>query len=363
MYDSVETSMSAHENPLSVIISTQAPTDQDLLSIIIDDAKAYKPKNVVLVMHEAPEKDVDDKEMDPFDLEKSIKPANPAYGLFLQETEIQNWVDKASRMPSAMNTYRNLILNQRVDPVSAFMTRPVWQGCKKQYDSDILYKGPLYGAMDLSSTLDLTCRVYVVACLDGWYLDAKFWLPSDGIRERGKQEKVPYERWVDEGWLTLCPGKVISYEWVAKSIKEEFDRYDIRKIAFDRWNWNQFKPWLEHADFPVWEINEKDQETSLWVPFGQGYASMGPAIRTFEEQVVSKKLYHNDNPILNMCMVNAKAVQDPSGFRNLAKSKSSGRIDGAVSSVMGIATAIKEFDPEEETGGWNDDDFSVADLA
>jgi phage terminase large subunit-like protein len=40
LYEALETATGAQEDPLSVIISTQAPTDSDLLSILIDDAKA-----------------------------------------------------------------------------------------------------------------------------------------------------------------------------------------------------------------------------------------------------------------------------------------------------------------------------------
>jgi phage terminase large subunit-like protein len=39
LYDAIETAMGAHEDPLSVIISTQAPSDADLLSTLIDDAQ------------------------------------------------------------------------------------------------------------------------------------------------------------------------------------------------------------------------------------------------------------------------------------------------------------------------------------
>ena len=38
LYEALETAVGAQEAPLSVIISTQAATDGDLLSILIDDA-------------------------------------------------------------------------------------------------------------------------------------------------------------------------------------------------------------------------------------------------------------------------------------------------------------------------------------
>src|SRR5699024_6151983 len=38
LYEALETAGAAQEAPLSIIISTQAPTDGDLLSLLIDDA-------------------------------------------------------------------------------------------------------------------------------------------------------------------------------------------------------------------------------------------------------------------------------------------------------------------------------------
>jgi hypothetical protein len=40
LYEALETATSAKEDPLSIVISTQAPNDSDLLSVLIDDAKA-----------------------------------------------------------------------------------------------------------------------------------------------------------------------------------------------------------------------------------------------------------------------------------------------------------------------------------
>jgi phage terminase large subunit-like protein len=61
LYDALETAQGAHEDPLSIIISTQAPTDADLLSILIDDAETRQDPKTVVFMFAA---DTDD---DPWD--------------------------------------------------------------------------------------------------------------------------------------------------------------------------------------------------------------------------------------------------------------------------------------------------------
>jgi hypothetical protein len=82
LYDALETAVGAHESPLSIVISTQAPTDGDLLSILIDDALAGNDPRVVLSLYTA------DVDLDPFS-EKAIKQANPAFGDFLNPVEVR----------------------------------------------------------------------------------------------------------------------------------------------------------------------------------------------------------------------------------------------------------------------------------
>ena len=72
LYDALEQAVGAQPEPLSLVISTQAPADADLLSILIDDALAEKDPTVVVVLYTANPK------IDPFTV-KAIRQANPAF--------------------------------------------------------------------------------------------------------------------------------------------------------------------------------------------------------------------------------------------------------------------------------------------
>jgi phage terminase large subunit-like protein len=85
LYEALETATGAQENPLSLIISTQAPTDADLAqSVLIDDAKAGHDPRVVCSLYTAPQED------DPF-AEETIRKANPAFGDFLNPPKFWRW--------------------------------------------------------------------------------------------------------------------------------------------------------------------------------------------------------------------------------------------------------------------------------
>jgi phage terminase large subunit-like protein len=330
LYEALETATGAQDNPLSIVISTQAPTDADLLSVLIDDALAGHDSRVVVSLYTAP------LDGDPFG-EDSIKAANPAFGDFLNATEVMAMAEDARRMPSREAEYRNLVLNQRVEASSPFVSRALWQSCGS--DVKPLDGLPVWGGLDLSAVNDLTALVLIGKIEGVWNVEPRFWLPSDGLTDKAKHDRVPYDVWRDQGHLLAAPGKSVDYEYVAEYLRGVFDRCDVRKIAFDRWGFKHLRPWLLKAGFGESQIDERFEE------FGQGFQSMSPALRDLEGEILNKRIAHGNHPVLTMCAGNAVVQSDPAGNRKLAKHKSAGRIDGMVALTMAMGVAPMEGAP------------------
>jgi len=329
LYEALETATGAQENPLSIVISTQAPTDADLLSVLIDDAMAGHDKRVVVSLYTA------DEELDPFK-KRAIRKANPAFGDFLNETEVMAMAEDARRMPSREAEYRNLVLNQRVEASSPFVSRSLWQANGGAVAES--FEGlAVYGALDLSEVKDLTALVLEAQPEDDvWHIKPTFWLPAEGLLDKARTDRVPYDVWKRDGYLETTPGRSIEYEWVALYLRDLFSDLDIRKIAFDRWNFRHLRPWLLKAGFTEAEIEEH------FVEFGQGYQSMSPALRELESDLLNGKVAHGNHPVLSMCAANAVVQTDPAGNRKLTKAKSHGRIDGMVALAMSHSVATTE---------------------
>lgn len=325
LYEAVETATAAHERPISIIISTQAPNDGDLLSILIDDAKKEKSARTKLILFTAPD------DMDPFS-EEAVKLANPALGDFQNKEEVMGMANDARRMPAREAEYRNLVLNQRVEAYNPFVSKQIWI----QSGEHGSFRGPCYGGLDLSETNDLTALELVFPEGGSYDVKSHFWLPGDGLVERSRQDRVPYDVWADNGHLLTTPGRSIEYEFVAQFIADLFSEYDIRKIAFDRYNMRHLRPWLVKAGLSETLIDDR------FVEFGQGYVSMGPALRVLESLLLNAKLKHGNHPVLTMCAGNAVVKYNEAGDRKLDKAKSRGRIDGMVSLAMACAVASEE---------------------
>lgn len=324
LYSALETATGAQKAPLSIIISTQAPTDADLLSVLIDDALLGADKRTVVSLYAAPE------DIDPFS-DEAIKLANPAYGDFQNPEQVRDRAEAARRMPSDENSYRNLYLNQRVEAHSPFISRTSWEACQGEVEPDWAGR-PVYGGLDLSSTNDLTALILTTKIDGVTHVRPIFWLPSEGLVEKSRGDRVPYDLWASQEFLQTTPGKSIEYEWVAHELRGIFDDYAVEGIAFDRWGFKYLKPWLEKAGF-------SEAELAKFVEFGQGYQSMSPALRDLEVLILEQRLRHDGHPVLTMCMANAVVQADPAGNRKLNKVKSTGRIDGAIALTMAIGSA------------------------
>jgi phage terminase large subunit-like protein len=338
LYEALETATGAQESPLSVIISTQAPSDTDLLSVLIEDALTGADPRVVCKLYTAP------MTADPFD-EATIKLANPAYGDFLNPIEVRAMAGDAQRMSSREAEFRNLILNQRVEAFAQFVAPAIWAKCGTPV-ADLTRCNDVYGGLDLSETNDLTAMVLIGKVENVWHARAWFWLPEEGLADRARNDHVPYDQWFSEGLIETVPGSSIGYDLVAPRVIEITKAHKIRKIGFDRWNFKHFKPWLLAGGIPERTIEDQ------WVEFGQGTASMSPALRELEGRILNRELAHGNNPVLNMCAANAVVVEGKdsvrdvgkdSSNRKLSKKRSTGRIDGlvALAMAMGVAPLAK----------------------
>lgn len=315
LYEAIETGAGAQEAPLSIIISTQAPTDADLLSVLIDDALAAHDPETKVWIFSAPE------DADPFS-DDAIKAANPAFGDFQNPKEVRAQAETAKRMPSAEAGYRNLILNQRVNLSNPLLSRSAWEGCGAV---PMPLEGKVYLGLDLSAIHDLTAAVAICESGSDISVHSHFFTPEKGLSDRAHRDREPYDVWAKQGLLTTIPGATVDLDWMAQWLVEFCSDHDVAGIWFDRWRIDVLKAALARigVDLPLF-------------PFGQGFKDMTPAVQRLETMVAEGRLRHGMHPVLTMCARNAVAVRDAAGGVKLDKSKATGRIDGLVALAMAL---------------------------
>lgn len=330
LYDALETAMGAQTDPLSIVISTQAPTDADLLSTLIDDAKTGADPQIKLFLYAA---DVED---DPWS-EETWHKANPALDDFRSLEDMEATAAQAQRLPSFEASFRNLFLNQRVAAENHFLAPAVWELNAGAPDMSLFEDGPVCGGLDLGAVADMTALILVAEDDVGIvHVKPEFWVPEKGLADRAARDRAPYDLWARQGFLTPTPGATVDYSFVAHRLAEISQQCDLRLLKFDRWRINDLQRELDRIDCKV-----------PLEPHGQGFKDMSPALERLEALALNGKLRHGGHPVLTWNAGNAIATTDPAGGRKLDKSKATGRIDGLVSLAM-ACSALAMGDPTEE---------------
>jgi phage terminase large subunit-like protein len=317
--DAIITSQGAYENPLLIVISTQAANDGDLLSIWLDDAERSQDPHTVSHVYAAPQDcDLMDR--------KAWAAANPALGLFRSLSDVEKQMERAARMPSSENTARNLILNQRVSTVSPFVSKSVWDANSGR----VIDFGdtPVYAGLDLSARTDLTALVIIGKIAGVWHVVPHFWTPESGLHDRAKRDRQPYDVWARQDYLHTTPGATVDYEFVAQDMAAILAELNVQAIAYDRWRITLLQKEFDTLgiDLPLVEC-------------GQGFKDMSPAIDALESELLNGRIAHGNQPVLTMCAANAVISKDAAGNRKLDKHKATGRIDGMVALAMAFSAA------------------------
>lgn len=341
LYDALDTSMGARmgegEEPLFIVISTQAKDPQHILSQLIDDGLRGNDPTTVCHLYEIPEK------LDVFD-PKNWKKANPALGDFRSLSEMKTAAKRAQRMPTFEAAFRNLYCNQRVEAKSPLIPRAEWEGCTG--DANIEPGSDVYMGLDLSGKTDLTA---LVAVSDGESDKVRpwFWKPKETLLEHERRDRVPYSVWEKQGVLETTPGRAIQYDWVAERIGKIAVEYNILGIAFDRWRIDDLLNAMSKIGLDAYVDGKDDARSGAirMVPWGQGYASMTQAVEAMEVSILERKLIHDGNACMTWNISNAMALSDAAGNRKLDKSASRFRIDGAV--ALAMALGLKSRDRKE----------------
>lgn len=347
LFNNIETAMKAHAMPMALIVSTQAPKDGDLLSLLIDNAIANPSQDVVLFLSTAPmepEEGIPEDGKKPEEWtsppdaaypysEAALRLANPEAGILCNLVELLRDARNAQQMPSLDASYRNLTLNQRIAQVATFISKVVWNACA---EPGLALPGKdvdLFLGLDLSEVGDLTA---LGACwqdketgiLNVW---ARSFLPEEGIRERSLRDKVPYDLWAKQGHLILCPGKAIDEDWVCQHhIMPLWEQRKVKKAGFDRWGFKGFRKSLRRAGMSEGTIDR------MWEPVGMGTATMTPVLKEIETRFLNRTMRHPHNPVLNMAAANM-VISGDAEARRPSKRSSRARIDPLVAVAIAIA--------------------------
>ena len=277
-----------------------------------------------------------DKDDDWASLESRLK-ANPNYGISVKPKFLDEKLAIALRSPGYQNTYRRYYLNQWTEQVDRWMDMDAWrQSGGPVVDEDSLAGRTCYVGVDLSRTIDLTAAVAVFPpCKTDnfWRVVCRAWVPGDRVAARVESDKVPYDLWIRDGFITPTPGNVIDYDYVQAEIEMFCDKYDVREIGYDPWNAAMFATNLQKSG------------VKNLVEVRQGFQTLSPAMKEVEKLVYEHLFAHGNNPVLDWCMGNVCVRLDANENFAPDKAKSTERIDAVSALMTAMARAVVNVKP------------------
>ena len=336
LYDIIADGVSVRNQPLIFITSTAGTVREDIYDQKYDEAErvinglfdedGYKDIHFFPFIYEL---DVRKEWVNP---DCWIK-ANPGLGTIKKSSTLAEKVAKAKENHDLIKNLVCKEFNIRETSTEAWLT---FEQVDNKATFDITQLKPRYGigGCDLSSTTDLTNAtiIFMVPGDNHIYVLQMYWLPEDLLEQRVKEDKIPYDKWKEKGFLRTCPGNRVHYKYVKEwyeEIQNDLDIY-LYKCGYDAWSATYFVEDMKSAF-----------GASVMDPVHQGKKTLSGPMKSLGADLSSKRIVYNNNPILKWCLANTSVDMDKNGNIQPAKGNlRTRRIDG----TAGLLNAYVELE-------------------
>lgn len=171
--------------------------------------------------------------------------------------------------------------------------------------------------LDLSQTTDLTACTCVIEKNGELYIFAKFWLPAERIDEATARDGLPYQQYVEKGFLELSGDNFVDYHDCYNWLTTLVEDYEILPLmtGYDRYSAQYLIQDLERYGFRCDDVYQGD---NLW-----------GVLQEMEGLMKDGKIHCGDNDLLKVHFLNSAIKMNAErGRGKLIKLSPSLHIDG-----------------------------------
>lgn len=324
LYDIMADGTTARQQPLVYITSTAGTVREDIYDLKYEEAKrvinglfdknGYKDKHFFPFLYE-----LDNRKE--WTQEENWYKANPGLGTIKNLDTLRAKVKKALNNPMLVKNLVCKEFNIRETSSESWMT---FEDLDNTATFDIKKLCPKYGigGNDLSATTDLTnaTLLFMVPDDNHIYVEQMYWLPEDLLEQRVREDKIPYDLWLEQGWLRTCPGNKVHYKHVVEWYQEMQEKYDIYlfKDGYDSWSATYFVEDMKNT------FGADTMEAVI-----QGKKTLSSPMKSLGADLAAKRIVYQNNPILKWCLANTAVDIDKNNNIQPCKGNSpTRRIDG-----------------------------------
>lgn len=331
MYDS----MSAREQPMLLETSTMGTiresvfdNEYDYFSKIIAGYEGKSEKVDETVLPVIYELDNPNEWQD----EKKWYKANPGLGTIKNIKDLRDKVNRAKNNPIELVNLLCKDFNIRQNEQDKWITFDIANN-EEKYNIEDLFDTYAIGGVDLSSTTDLTCATLLIIKHNKKYVIQQYFIPSEKLEFKIKDDKIPYDKWEKRGLVTICEGAKVNYSDVTQWFLRMNEEYKISTlwVGYDPWNTQYWVEEMKEYGFEMVEVR-------------QGAKTMSNPMKQLEADLIEKNVNYNNNPILKWCLCNTSVKRDENdNIRPVKGQKQRARIDGTVSLIIAYCVLFEKM--------------------
>jgi phage terminase large subunit-like protein len=258
---------------------------------------------------------------------KTWAKANPNWGVSVYPKKLEQSINEAKELTHKEVEFKTKLLNVWTDTAQTWIADAVWSKDQPELSYSSLAGLECYGGLDLASTGDFCAFSLYFPEVDS--VITRYYLPEEAVKKRNDTAGANIRDWVRQGLIIETEGNVTDYNYIKADILDLAEQFEIKEIAFDRFNSSQL-------------IIELQNEGLTLYPFGQGFVSMSAPTKELERLIKVGRLKHGNNPVTRWQMGNILLRRDPADKIKIDKAKSGDKVDGPVSIVMALGTYMQE---------------------
>ncbi|MCG2575191.1 terminase large subunit [Acinetobacter sp. ME22] len=340
LYDTMQTGMGARRQPLIFTITTagfniEGPCYdlrirvQEMLEGTVPDDELF---GWIWTIDEG------DDWTDP----KVLAKANPNYDVSVYEDYLISQQRRATQSATKQNTFKTKHLNVWVSAKSAFFNMEHWnKGKDTSLNIADFVNDACLICVDLSSKIDIAARINLFyRIIEGkihyYSIAPRFYLPYDTVYNGEEKQVIErYQKWLNQGLLTVCDGFENDLNEIAEDIIEDAANLTIQEVPYDEWGGFQISKQIDEAGY-----------TSIKIP--KNTKTFSPAMKEVEAAIAAGRFHHDGNPILSWMFGNVISKTGKNDTEFPDKEKKFKKIDGAVAGLMGVSRILALTSTAEE---------------
>ena len=262
-----------------------------------------------------------------------LKKSNPNLGVSISYDYMLEEIAIAEGSLPKKNEFMVKYCNIKQNSSLAWLSTKTVEKCiSKPLRAEDLVHSYAVAGIDLSQTTDLTCALVLVERGGIINVLPKFWLPKNKLEDAIARDNLPYELYIQKGWLELSGEEFVDYHDCYNWLVEMVEKYQIlpQVVGYDRYSSQYLIQDMKTYGFVTDDVYQGD---NLW-----------GVLQEMEGLLKEGRINIGDNDLMKIHLLNAGIKMNKErGRGKLIKLNASAHIDGCAALADALCVRQKHY--------------------